>query len=81
MTKKEISEILGIDQNTLKNWETGRPELHKIVMQHFEEEKCPDMEDETYLKQEIIKKLDKLPKSQVKIIYHTIMLELAKQGH
>ena len=37
MTKKEISQILGVDQNTIKNWEKNRPELHKIVMSHFDE--------------------------------------------
>lgn len=39
MTKKEICEILKIDNGTLKNWERDRPELHTIVMKHFEKKK------------------------------------------
>ena len=51
MTKKEISEILGIDQNTIKNWERNRPELHKIVMEHFENNKTyPDFNNPEYRK-------------------------------
>ncbi|MDD3596990.1 hypothetical protein [Sulfuricurvum sp.] len=35
MNKKQISDIIGVDQNTLKNWERSRPTLHRIVMNHF----------------------------------------------
>lgn len=82
MTKKEISEILGVDQNTIKNWERSRPNLHKIVMEHFEKEKdTKNCNDVTYLKEEIFKALDKLPENQVKMYFHLIMAELAKNGH
>lgn len=78
MTKKEISEILGIDQNTIKNWERNRPQLHRIVMEHFEEEHIrPDLGDKEYLKQEIIKAIDGLPQSKAKKFYHLIMAELS----
>lgn len=82
MTKKEISEILGIDQNTIKNWERNRPELHKIVMEHFQENKtCPDVNNPEYLKKEMIKAIDTLPHTKVKKFYHLMMAELAEMGH
>jgi len=79
MTKKEISQILGIDQNTIKNWERNRPELHKIVMEHFEKKNnCPDYENEDYMINEISNDLKKLPLRQVKIIFYTIKTKLAE---
>ena len=82
MTKKEISEILGVDQNTIKNWERNRPELHKIVMQHFKEKKeYPDLNNPNYLKQEMIKAIDELPKQKTKKFYHLMMAELAEIGN
>lgn len=82
MTKKEISEILGIDQNTFKNWERNRPELHKIVMEHFESNKgYPDMNNAEFMINEITKDLKKLPINQIKIIFYTIKTKLAEMGH
>jgi hypothetical protein len=81
MTKKEISQILGVDQNTIKNWEKNRPELHKIVMSHFEKNKeCPDLSNPNYLKSEMIKAIDKLPEHKTKKFYHLMMAELAEIG-
>lgn len=78
MTKKEISEILGIDQNTIKNWERSRPELHKIVMAHFENNPItPDLNDKEYLKREINKAIEQLPQSRAKKFYHLMMAELS----
>ena len=82
MTKKEISEILGIDQNTIKNWERNRPELHKIVMKHFEENKTyPDLNNPEYLKNEMVKAINKLPEQKIKKFYHLMMAELSEMGH
>ena len=82
ITKKEMSKILGIDQNTIKNWETSRPVLHEIVMQHFQDEKeIPDLNNPTYLKSEILKAIDKLPEVKTKKFYHLMMAELAEMGH
>lgn len=79
MTKKEISEILGVDQNTIKNWERKRPELHKIVMKHFEENNnYPDLNNIDYLKQEMIKAIDTLPHNKTKKFYHLMMAELTE---
>ena len=81
MTKKEISQILGIDQNTFKNWERNRPELHKIVMKHFSSDtECPDLNNPKYLKEEMIKAIDKLPEHKTKKFYHLMMAELAEMG-
>ena len=83
ITKKEISEIIGVDQNTLKNWERKRPELYKIVMKHFEEENkivFPDLNNPEYLKEEMQKAIDKLPNHKVKKFYHLMMAELAEIG-
>jgi len=78
VTKKEISEILGIDQNTIKNWERNRPQLHKIVMDHFENNPIShDLNDKEYLKNEINKAIDGLPQSKAKKFYHLIMAELS----
>ena len=82
MTKKEISQILGVDQNTIKNWEKNRPELHKIVMKHFEENKTiPDLTNPDFLKNEMIKAIDKLPEHKTKKFFHLMMAELAEMGH
>ncbi len=82
ITKKEMSKILGIDQNTIKNWENSRPVLHKIVMEHFEDDnKKPDLNNPTYLKNEILKAIDKLPEVKTKKFYHLMMAELAEMGH
>ena len=79
MTKKEISRILRIDQNTFKNWEESRPELHRIVMDHFEKNPImPDLNDKEYLKLEINKAIDRLPQSKAKKFYHMIMAELTE---
>jgi len=82
MTKKEICEILNIDNGTLKNWERARPEVYKIVMKHFEEKKeYPDLTNPDYMINEISNDLKKLPINQIKIIYYTIKTKLAEMGH
>lgn len=81
MNKKEICEILEIDNGTLKNWEKNRPKLHTIVMKHFEEENHTDLNDIEYLKKEICKAIDKLPETKTKKFYHLMMAELADMGH
>jgi len=79
-TKKEISKLLGIDQNTLKNWESNRPELHKIVMEHFDESK-KDLNNINYLQEEIIKTIKKLPEAKAKKFYYLMQIELIDMGH
>ena len=82
MKKYEIAEILDVDTKTLNNWEKNRPELHKIVMEHFENKKdCPDFESPEYMINEIMNDLNKLPLRQIKIIYYTIKTKLAEIGN
>jgi phage terminase Nu1 subunit (DNA packaging protein) len=81
MKKYEIAEILGVDTKTLNNWKENRKELYKIVMQYFEEKKSnPNYNDIDFLKQEMIKAIDKLPEHKTKKFYHLMMAELAEMG-
>ena len=81
MKKYEIAEILGVDTKTLNNWKENRKELYKIVMEHFENKKqYPDLNNPNYLKQEMIKAIDKLPEHKTKKFYHLMMAELAEIG-
>ena len=81
MKKYEIAEILGVDTKTLNNWKENRKELYKIVMEHFENKKqYPDLNNPNYLKQEMIKAIDKLPEHKIKKFYHLMMAELAEMG-
>ncbi|PCI27267.1 MAG: hypothetical protein COB67_08925 [SAR324 cluster bacterium] len=82
MKKEEIAKLFNISRQTLNNWEKDKPELFKIIEGHFEKEKeVKDCNDVNYLKDEIFKALDKLPENQVKMYFHLIMAELAKNGH
>ncbi|CAA6812687.1 MAG: Unknown protein [uncultured Campylobacterales bacterium] len=82
MTKKEISQILGIDQNTIKNWERTRPKLHNIVIEYFSKEnQIKDYNDIDFLKSEMIKAIDKLPDAKTKKFYHLMMAELSELGY
>jgi len=81
MKKYEIAEILGVDTKTLNNWKENRKELYEIVMKHFEDNKnFPDLNNVDYLKQEMIKAIDKLPEQKTKKFYHLMMAELAEIG-
>ena len=54
MTKKELAERINVDPKTLKNWETSKPELLKLIYLGLEtEEHIKGTED--YLK--VIKSL------------------------
>jgi transcriptional regulator with XRE-family HTH domain len=79
--KEDIAKLFNISRQTLNNWEKDKPELYKIVMKHFEEKKeCPDLNNINYLKQEMIKAIDKLPEHKTKKFYHLMMAELAEMG-
>jgi hypothetical protein len=79
MTKKQICEILKIDSGTLKNWETGRPEVYKIVMNHFENKtNNANLDNEDDLNNEIMNTLNKLPMKTKKKFYYLMMAELTE---
>ena len=39
MTKKELAERINVDPKTLKNWETSKPELLKLIYLGLETER------------------------------------------
>ena len=42
MTKKELAERINVDPKTIKNWETSKPELIKLINLGLEVEKYLD---------------------------------------
>ena len=78
MTKKEICQILKIDNGTLKNWERDRPQLHEIVISHFQENKKMniDVNNPEHMIKEIIDDLKGSSPKQIKIIYHCLKMTL-----
>jgi len=56
MTKKELAERINVDPKTLKNWETTKPELLKLIYLGLATEKYI-AQTESYLK--IIKEQNK----------------------
>lgn len=49
MTKKELAERINVDPKTLKNWETSKPELLKLIYLGLASEKHL-RETEKYIK-------------------------------
>jgi DNA-binding XRE family transcriptional regulator len=49
MTKKELAERINVDPKTLKNWETSKPELLKLIYLGLASEKHL-RETEEYIK-------------------------------
>jgi len=81
LKKEEIAQLFNISRQTLSNWEKEKPELIKIINEHFEEKKeYPDLNNPKYLKNEMIKAIDKLPEHKTKKFYHLMMAELAEIG-
>ena len=81
MKKEDIAKLFNISRQTLNNWEKEKPELYKIIEEHFQERKNnPNYNDIDFLKQEMIKAIDKLPEHKTKKFYHLMMAELAEIG-
>jgi len=81
MKKEDIAKLFNISRQTLSNWEKEKPELYKIIKEHFEEKKCPDFDNPDYMINEISNDLKKLPINQVKIIFYTIKNKLEEMEH
>lgn len=82
MNKTEMANMLNMDYKTFRNWEKNRPEVFEIIRKHFEDEKeCLNLNNENYLKSEMIKAIDKLPEHKRKKFFHLMMAELAEMGH
>ncbi len=83
LTKEEIAKLFDISRQTLNNWEKNKPELYKIIMEYYADEKkkvFPDLNNPDFLKEEMQKAIDKLPNHKVKKFYHLMMAELAEIG-
>jgi len=81
LKKEDIAKLFNISRQTLNNWEKDKPELYKIIEEYFEERKeAPDLNNPQYLKNEMIKAIDKLPEHKTKKFYHLMMAELAEIG-
>ena len=84
---KRISEETGKSTSTLYDWKKSEKnkKLYETLEQHIfnldQEKELKNCNDVNYLKEEIFKALDKLPENQVKMYFHLIMAELAKNGH
>ena len=82
MKKEDIAKLFNISRQTLNNWEKEKPELFKIIEEHFKDRKLnPDVNDPEYLKEEMIRAIETLPHVKVKKFYHLMMAELAEMGH
>lgn len=82
MKKEEIAKLFNITRQTLSNWEKDKPELYKIIEEHFDERKhYPDLNNIEFLKNEMIRAIDKLPEHETKKFYHLMMAKLAEMGH
>ena len=82
LKKEDIAKLFNISRQTLNNWEKDKPELFKIIEEHFENNKeCLDLNNPDYLKSEMIKAIELLPEHKTKKFYHLMMAELAELGH
>lgn len=48
MTKRDIAGYLGVDVQTLRNWQKTRPNLYKVIMQGLEIEKAAKIAKQNY---------------------------------
>ncbi|MCR8699044.1 hypothetical protein CYJ41_01855 [Campylobacter ureolyticus] len=60
MTKRDIAGYLGINVQTLRNWEKNRPNLYKTIMKGLEIEKATKIAKDNYENLEKILKKDKV---------------------
>ena len=60
MTKRDTAGYLGINVQTLRNWEKNRPNLYKTIMKGLEIEKATKIAKDNYENLEKILKKDKV---------------------
>lgn len=77
-----ISEETNKSKSTLYDWKNSEKnkKLFEALIEYIElkeqNQKCHELDDKEYIKQEINKAIDRLPQSKVKKFYHMIMAEL-----
>lgn len=83
---KQISERTGVPKSTIYEWRKSEKKIklfEALADLTFIEtsDYSSNINDEKYLKNEILKAINQLPKGKVKEFYHLMMAELAKMGH
>ena len=82
---ERISELTGKPKSTLYDWKKSEKNIkvYEALKEYIElkENKHQDPNNSNYLKQEMIKAIDKLPEQKTKKFYHLMMAELAEMGH
>jgi len=80
---ERISELTGKPKSTLYDWKKSEKNIkvYEVLKEYIElKEKYTDVNNPNYLKQEMIKAIDKLPEHKTKKFYHLMMAELAEIG-
>jgi len=82
---ERISEITGKPKSTLYDWKKSQKNIkvYEALKEYIElkENTCRDLNNIDYLKKEMIKAIDELPKQKTKKFYHLMMAELAEMGN
>lgn len=81
---ERISEITGKPKSTLYDWKKSEKNIkvYEVLKEYIQlkENDYKDLNNQNYLKQEMIKAIDKLPEQKTKKFYHLMMAELAEMG-
>ena len=79
---ERISELTGKPKSTLYDWKKSDKNyrVYKALEEYVElkEKERPDFESKEFLKEEISKAINRLPKQKAKKFYHLIMAELTE---
>ena len=81
---ERISEITGKPKSTLYDWKKSEKNIkvYEVLKEYIclKENNYKDINNPNYLKEEMIKAIDKLPEYKTKKFYHLMMAELAEMG-
>ena len=83
---ERISELTGKPKSTLYDWRKSEKNIKVFealveYIQLKENNEYINLNNPNYLKNEMIKAIDKLPEHKTKKFYHLMMAELAEMGH
>ena len=81
---ERISEITGKPKSTLYDWKKSEKNIkvYEVLREYIylKENNYKDINNTSFLKEEMIKAIDKLPEHKIKKFYHLMMAELAEMG-
>ena len=81
---ERISEITGKPKSTLYDWKKSEKNIkvYEVLREYIylKENNYKDINNTNFLKEEMIKAIDKLPEHKIKKFYHLMMAELAEMG-